>query len=205
MTKLTGYDLKPDNRHPEFGYYRLFFDDAKTLGFSTYYDNPAISHLRELVDYFNRNGKSPLEVEGLVAYNDTIYDTYASHIRWRRTTMKPETEIYVDVQKWLKQNYPEVEAHWNQDEFGWDERTRDEKTLINPGYPDLFIAEPRTVDERLYFGLFVEIKRNDGWVDPAHLLKQATKIERLRDRGYAAFITMGLEGTKNRIAAYLGD
>lgn len=75
------------------------------------------------------------------------------------------------------------------------------------GFPDLFIYEARCG----YYGLAIELKKdgvrlekkNGEWASE-HIAEQATMIERLRERGYAAGFAVGFEAAKKLIDAYLG-
>ena len=84
------------------------------------------------------------------------------------------------------------------------------------GYPDLFIAEPRTIrkdgDKFCYAGLFIELKkagtriyRKDGrLVSDAHIREQFDMLEQLRQRGYMAEFACGFDEAKKIIDEYLG-
>ena len=84
------------------------------------------------------------------------------------------------------------------------------------GYPDLFIAEPRTVrkdgDKFYYAGLMIELKkagtriyRKDGrLVSDAHIREQFDMLEQLRQRGYMAEFACGFDEAKKIIDEYLG-
>lgn len=83
------------------------------------------------------------------------------------------------------------------------------------GYPDLFIAEPRTVrkdgDKFYYAGLMIELKkagtriyRKDGrLVSDAHIREQFDMLEQLRQRGYMAEFACGFDEAKKIIDGYL--
>ncbi len=75
------------------------------------------------------------------------------------------------------------------------------------GYPDLFIAEPRSI----YAGLFLEIKtgfekvykKNGGFRKSTHVAEQAEMLKKLNKRGYKSGFCFGFDGCKNIIDDYL--
>lgn len=83
-------------------------------------------------------------------------------------------------------------------------------------WPDLFIAEPRSVQigkDKYYFdGLFIEIKRDgtrilkkDGTlVADAHIREQHALLQQLERRGYMARFGVGFDNCKSIIDEYLG-
>lgn len=87
--------------------------------------------------------------------------------------------------------------------------------------PDMFIAEPRTVEMSVgeftdvvvmkFAGFYIEVKKDgtrlfkrDGhtWATP-HIAEQAKTLQRLRDRGYAAEFAVGFDDAKKQIDQYL--
>jgi hypothetical protein len=73
-------------------------------------------------------------------------------------------------------------------------------------FPDLFIAESR----RGFFGMFIEIKREDeqlfnksGLYKNQHLIRQAKTLEMLRERNYHAIFEKGFDQIIKRIDDYL--
>lgn len=90
--------------------------------------------------------------------------------------------------------------------------------LLHPrrGYPDLFIAKPKTVrkmsGESRYHGLFLEIKKagtrmkkKDGSWASLHLEEQAWMLEKLREAGYRAEFAVGLDEAYRIIDEYMED
>lgn len=80
------------------------------------------------------------------------------------------------------------------------------------GYPDLFIACVRTIGDRYYHGLFLELKREgtrilkkDGTlVADQHIREQHALLVELEERGYMARFAVGFDQAKQIIDEYLG-
>ena len=85
------------------------------------------------------------------------------------------------------------------------------------GYPDLFIAEPRTIEidgEKWHLaGFFIELKKDgtrifkkDGTlVADSHIREQFDMLEDLRARGYMAEFACGLAEATRLVQLYLGE
>lgn len=75
------------------------------------------------------------------------------------------------------------------------------------GYPDIFIAEPRSS----YHGLYIEMKKDrsevykkDGtYRAGAHLLEQIIMRKKLQARGYRVEWGLGFEDAKEKLETYL--
>ncbi len=81
--------------------------------------------------------------------------------------------------------------------------------LIHPhkGHPDLFVSEPRGK----YCGLYLELKAEDaspflkggGLSQSQHIQQQARYLHELRDRGYQATFSVGLDRSIKIVDRYL--
>lgn len=83
-------------------------------------------------------------------------------------------------------------------------------------WPDMFIAEPRTVrvkgDKYFYCGLFLELKREDTKIflknglltTNQHIREQFDLLQQLKESGYAAEFACGFDEAKKIIDEYLG-
>ncbi len=79
-------------------------------------------------------------------------------------------------------------------------------------WPDMFIACVRTIGDRYYHGLFLELKREgtriikkDGkLVADQHIREQHALLVELERRGYAARFAVGFDQAKQIIDWYLG-
>lgn len=77
----------------------------------------------------------------------------------------------------------------------------------DPGFPDVFIAEPRPG----YHGLFIELKRSHGdvykrdgsFVANRRIQAQARMLERLNRLGYKALFACGFDQAKAEADKYL--
>ena len=123
-----------------------------------------------------------------------------------------EHELYKLIAQYLQRQYPNVVYRFDlaADMKLTPGQARRHKALHpNRGYPDLFIAKVR---ERLYGGLFIELKKegtklkkkSGDWASP-HIREQAMVIRKLRECGYRAEFACGFEEAKKLIDAYLGD
>lgn len=130
-----------------------------------------------------------------------------------------EKQLYEQVARYVQSIYPIVIYHFD---FGADLKLsmglakRQKRLQGRRGYPDLFIAEPRTIkkgsDKYAYNGLFIELKRegtriykkNGELVSNEHIQEQARMLEELRRRDYMAEFACGFDETKKIIDGYLG-
>lgn len=128
-----------------------------------------------------------------------------------------ENDIYRLVAQHLNLFYRSTPFHF--DLSGVNNTSRYSRGLyktINgePGYPDLFIASPSHHDfspEKMYYGLFIEIKSLDvriktktgELVKDDHIRDQAEWLARLNNAGYYAAFCTGYESTKELIDRYL--
>lgn len=129
-----------------------------------------------------------------------------------------EHELYTLVAQYLQAQYPEVIYRFDlaADMKLTPGQASKHKTLHpNRGYPDLFVAEPRSnfcEDGFLYGGLFLELKRekahlkkkNGEWASD-HIAEQAEMLKKLRECGYKAEFAVGFDEAKRLMDSYLGD
>ena len=109
-----------------------------------------------------------------------------------------EAKLQEAVILYLKLQYPGVKycASLGGIRTGIKQARKAKKTGYIKGFPDLQITEARGG----YFGLFIELKKDDK----AYPSKsQKHWIEELNKRGYYAEVTKGLEQTLNLIDEYL--
>lgn len=131
-----------------------------------------------------------------------------------------ELELQAMVADYLRLRYPNAIFH---SDFGSGIKLSIGQAIkqkrLNGGrrsWPDLFIAEPRTVleddgERHAYCGLFLELKKpgvkiytqNGELVANEHIREQAEMLMDLRARGYAAEFGIGFEATKKLIDDYM--
>lgn len=124
-----------------------------------------------------------------------------------------ESDLQVMVADYLRLKYPGVLFH---SDFGSGVRLTPGQAIKqkrqNGGqraWPDMFIAEPQVVNEVVYNGLFLELKRertrlkkkNGEWASE-HIAEQAEVLERLQFRGYRAEFAVGFDEAKKLIDEY---
>lgn len=121
-----------------------------------------------------------------------------------------EAELRRMLARWLQLQYPNVIYRFD---LGADLKltigqARKHKELHpKRGYPDLFIAEPRSC----YHGMYVELKadgkspykRNGELRAGQHLEEQEEFLMKLNCRGYYATFATGFEDAKHLIELYL--
>lgn len=136
-----------------------------------------------------------------------------------------EAELQANIALYLKTNYPGVLFH---SDFGsgiklqpWQARAQKIQNGGRRAWPDMFIAEPRTLKigetkfedvEQDYAGLFIELKKegtrlkkkNGEWAT-SHIEEQANVLETLRQKGYKAEFAVGIFEATDLIDEYLGD
>lgn len=138
--------------------------------------------------------------------------------------MRAEDVLVTQISTYLKMQYPKVLFHFDlssggKTSIGMAVRNKS----INPhrGYPDLFIAEPKTKvrdndgfpfdDDIHYCGLYIEIKvespfkREGGLKAGNHLKEQEQMLHQLQLKGYASGFGVGFEGVKKMIDQYLSN
>lgn len=121
---------------------------------------------------------------------------------------KHEENLQIAVCRYLKMQYPKV--LFTSDASGvrltMGQAVKMKRMRSCPGWPDLFIAEPRGE----YHGLFIELKPNgkkiikrDGTPATPHIDEQMKMIECLIAKGYLAAMCVGFDDTKTAIDTYL--
>lgn len=146
-----------------------------------------------------------------------------------------EHSLYEQIARYLQKQYPDVIYRFDLAadlKLTPGQAAKHKRLHQERGYPDLFIAESSTnvwnspVREwGLYFGLYIEIKKNGtklkrdkdakkilkgdtkirkkgDWFDK-HIEEQAGMLENLRARGYRAEFGVGFDECKQIIDEYL--
>lgn len=136
-----------------------------------------------------------------------------------------ELELQIQVADYLQLRYPNVLFH---SDYGSGLRLTPGQAVKQKrlqggrrSWPDMFIAEPRTLGNRCldgllvepYHGLFIELKRpdvkiykkNGELVANEHIREQAALLDELRKCGYKAEFACGFDEAKKIIDEYLGD
>ena len=134
--------------------------------------------------------------------------------------MLKEKMLYELLAKYLQTCYPDVIYRFDlaaDMKLTRGQAARHKRLHPHRGYPDLFIAEPRTIeingDKYHMAGLFLELKKDgvrifkkDGkLVSNAHIREQFDMLEELRVRGYMAEFACGLAEATRIINLYLGE
>lgn len=131
-----------------------------------------------------------------------------------------ESTLQCHVADYLRLQYPKVLFH---SDFGSGIKLTPGQSRIQyrqnggrRGWPDMFIAEPRTVsrmgDKYSYAGLFIELKREGTRIlkkdgvsyATTHLKDQAEVLAALNRAGYLAMFAIGFDQAKQIIDEYLG-
>lgn len=123
--------------------------------------------------------------------------------------MKSEEILHEEVARYIRLLYPKV--IFNSDMSGIKlsmfQSKKAAKLRSSRAFPDLVVYEP--VDN--YKGLFIELKadgvkifKKDGsLVANKHIKEQAEMIEKLREKGYAAYFACGIDEAVKIIDDYL--
>lgn len=127
-----------------------------------------------------------------------------------------ELELQAQVAAYLCLQYPQALFH---SDFGSGIKLTPGQAMRQKrlqggrrSWPDMFIAEVRSLGDKYYHGLFIELKkagtriyRKDGrLVSDAHIREQFDMLEQLRQRGYIAEFACGFDEAKEIIDGYLG-
>ena len=130
-----------------------------------------------------------------------------------------EHEMYMQIADYMRYHYPKAIYRFDLAadlKLSIGQAAKHKRLQGRRGYPDLFIAEPRTIrkggDKYYYAGLFLELKRpgttiykkNGELVSNEHIQEQARMLEELRRRDYMAEFACGFDETKKIIDEYLG-
>lgn len=126
-----------------------------------------------------------------------------------------ELELQAQVADYLRLQYPSALFH---SDFGsgikltMGQATKQKRLQGGRrSWPDMFIAEVRSLGDKYYHGLFIELKKEgtriikkDGTlVSDAHICEQFDMLEQLRRRGYKAEFACGFDEAKKIIDEYL--
>ena len=127
-----------------------------------------------------------------------------------------EHDIYVLIADYLRYQYPEVIYRFDLAadlKLSIGQARKHKRLQKYRGYPDLFIAEVKAVDDarKVCFGLFIELKKEgtrifkkDGTlVSDTHIREQFDMLHDLRSRGYAAEFACGFDEAKKLIDDYM--
>jgi flagellar biosynthesis/type III secretory pathway protein FliH len=124
--------------------------------------------------------------------------------------------MYEQIARYLQLQYPEVIYRFDLAadlKLTAGQAAKHKRLHPHRGYPDLFIAEPKTTTYTMeYTGLYLELKaegnspfKKDGTLKKnEHLEEQNEMLENLRDKGYKAEFAVGFEEAKEIIDDYLG-
>lgn len=121
-----------------------------------------------------------------------------------------EAELRRQLATWLQLQYPNIIYRFDlaADLKLTVGQARKHKALHpHRGYPDLFIAEPRSCFHGMYVELKAEgkspYKRNGELKSSEHLAEQEDFLMKLNCRGYYATFATGFDEAKNLIEQYL--
>ena len=121
-----------------------------------------------------------------------------------------ENELRRQLATWLQLQYPNIIYRFDlaADLKLTVGQARKHKALHpHRGYPDLFIAEPRSCFHGMYVELKAEgkspYKRNGELKSSEHLTEQAEFLKKLNCRGYFAGFATGFDEAKDQIEKYL--
>ena len=126
-----------------------------------------------------------------------------------------ESELQVQVADYLRLHYPDVLFH---SDYGSGLKLTKGQAIKQKrqnggirGWPDMFIAEPREIKRVMYYGLFIELKKDgtrlrkkDGSPASEHIAEQGRTLTALWKKGYQAVFAVGFEEAKEIIDWYLG-
>jgi hypothetical protein len=119
-----------------------------------------------------------------------------------------EYQICQAIAMYLRYQFPKVIYHFDYAGLNLSKAQSGKMKAIqgNKGYPDLFIASPRS----FWHGLFIEIKVEgtkllNKSLQPAtpHLTEQFEMIQALREKGYRAEFGVGFDECRKIIDEYL--
>jgi hypothetical protein len=120
-----------------------------------------------------------------------------------------EYQICKDIALYLRLQYPKVLFHFDLAGLNLSRAQAGMMKSIQGGrgWPDLFIAEPRSI----FKGLFLEIKaegtklyKKDTYPTTPHLAEQEHCLFALDDNEYCAKFAVGFDEAKELIDGYLG-
>jgi len=123
-----------------------------------------------------------------------------------------EETIQNQICQYVKVQYPNV--LFNTDLSGiklpMGLAVRVSKLRSSRAFPDLVFYEPRKINGKMYYGLFIELKkdgvkifkRNGAVVANGHIKEQIKMITKLSEKGYYACFAIGFDECKNIIDMY---
>lgn len=121
-----------------------------------------------------------------------------------------ENELRRQLATWLQLQYPNVIYRFDlAADLKLTVGQAKKHKALHPhrGYPDLFIAEPRSCFHGMYVELKAEgkspYKRNGELKSSEHLVEQAEFLKKLNCRGYFAVFATGFDEAKDQIEKYL--
>lgn len=125
-----------------------------------------------------------------------------------------EHQLYEKVARYLQMYYPDVIYRFDLAadlKLTVGQASKHKRLHPKRGYPDLFVAEPRVIKRVMYYGLFIELKKDgtrlrkkDGSPASEHIAEQARTLTALWKKGYQAVFAVGFEEAKKIIDDYLG-
>lgn len=124
--------------------------------------------------------------------------------------MKPEHELYHRLARWFQEEHPNVIYRFDLAadlKLTMGQARKHKELHPKRGYPDLFIAEPRSC----FHGMYIELKadgnspykRNGELKSSIHLEEQEEFLMKLQCRGYYSTFATGFEEAKSLIELYL--
>lgn len=128
--------------------------------------------------------------------------------------LKKEEEIHLRVCDYLRKNYPDVLFRTDFSsgmKMTPGQAAKHKKFQKGRAWPDLFIAEPRELWNKIYHGMYLELKSKtiyklDGTLRKnKHVEEQAEMLTNLREKDYYAEFAISYEDAITQITDYLGE
>ena len=123
-----------------------------------------------------------------------------------------EETIQKQICQYVKMQYPDI--LFNTDLSGiklpMGLAVKVSKLRSSRAFPDLVFYEPRKINGKMYYGLFIELKkdgvkifkRNGAVVANGHIKEQIKMITKLSEKGYYACFAIGFDEAKEIIDNY---
>jgi len=123
-----------------------------------------------------------------------------------------EETIQKQICQYVKMQYPDI--LFNTDLSGiklpMGLAVKVSKLRSSRAFPDLVFYEPRTINGKMYYGLFIELKkdgvkifkRNGEVVSNDHIKEQVKMLNKLSEKGYFACFAIGFDEAKEIIDNY---
>lgn len=125
-----------------------------------------------------------------------------------------EHQLYEKIARYLQMYYPDVIYRFDLAadlKLTVGQASKHKRLHPKRGYPDLFVAEPREIKRVMYYGLFIELKKDgtrlrkkDGSPASEHIAEQGRTLTALWKKGYQAVFAVGFDEAKQVIDDYLG-